>query len=65
MGAGEDVESEVAAALCPFVVLLDQDGPDEADDAGPVGKDPDDVGAASDLAVEALVGVVPSSPGWL
>lgn len=38
--------------------MLGQDGADEADDAGAVGEDPDDVGTATDLAVEALVGVV-------
>jgi hypothetical protein len=35
---GEDVESEVAAAFGPFVVLLGEDGADEADDAGAVGE---------------------------
>jgi hypothetical protein len=30
-GAGEDVEAEVAAAFGPFVVLLGEDGADEAD----------------------------------
>src|SRR4051794_27626913 len=43
LGAGEDVESEVAAAFGPFVVLLGQDGADEPDDAGTVGKDADHV----------------------
>jgi len=37
LGAGEDVESEVAAALGPFVVLLGEDGADEPDDRGAVG----------------------------
>ena len=55
LGTGEDVESEVAAAFGPFVVLLGQDGADEPDDRAAVGEDPDDVGAAADLAVEALV----------
>ena len=58
LGSGEDVESEVAAAFGPFVVLLGQDGADEPDDRGAVGEDADDVGAAADLAVEAFVGVV-------
>jgi hypothetical protein len=31
-GAGEDVQSEVAAAFGPFVVLLGQDRADQADD---------------------------------
>jgi hypothetical protein len=50
LGAGEDVESEVAAAFGPLGVLPGQDGADEADDAGPVGEDADYVGTA-DLAV--------------
>jgi len=53
-GAGEDVEAEVAAAFGPLVVLLGQDGADEADQRVAVGEDPDDVGAAADLAVEAF-----------
>ncbi len=40
----QDVEAEVAAAFNPFVVLLGQDGADEADQRGAVGEDPDDVG---------------------
>ena len=58
LGSGEDVEAEIAAAFGPFVVLLGEDGSDEADDRGPVEEDPDDVGAAPDLAVESPVGVV-------
>jgi hypothetical protein len=38
LSSGEDVESEVAAAFGPFVVLLGEDGSDEADDAGAVGE---------------------------
>ena len=45
LGPGEDVESEVAAAFGPFVVLFGEDGADEPDDAGAVGEDADDVGA--------------------
>ena len=37
LGAGEDVEPEVAAAFGPLVVLLGQHGTDEPDDAGPGG----------------------------
>ena len=55
LGAGENVESEVAAAFGPFVVLLGQDGADEPDDRVAVGEDPDHVGAAADLPVEPLV----------
>jgi hypothetical protein len=54
LGTGQDLEPEVAAALGPFVVLLGQDRADEADDAGPVGEDADDVGASADLPVESL-----------
>jgi len=38
----------------PFVGLLEENGADEADNVGFVGKDADRVGAALDLAVEAL-----------
>lgn len=38
----------------PFVVLFEQDGADEVGDAGFVGKDADDRGAALDLAVKTL-----------
>jgi len=48
----------VAASFDPLVVLLDEDGADEADDAAAVREDPDDVGAPADLAVEAFAGVV-------
>ena len=48
-------QGHVAGALDgPLVVLLEQDGADEADDGGLVGEDADDLGAALDLAVEAL-----------
>jgi hypothetical protein len=57
LGAGQDVEVEVAAALGPFVVLFGQDGADDADQGVAVGEDADDVGAPADLAVEALVGL--------
>ena len=36
----------------PFVVLLEQDRPDEPDESIVVGKDADDPGPALDLAVE-------------
>jgi hypothetical protein len=45
---------EVATADQPLVVLLDAQHPGEADQRGVVGEDPDDVGAPSDLLVEAL-----------
>ena len=50
---------QVAAfAVLPFLVLLEQDGADQAGDGLPVGEDLDNVGAALDLAVETLDGVV-------
>jgi hypothetical protein len=58
LGAGKDVESEVAAAFGPFVVLLGQQGSDEPDDVGSVGEDADHLGTTSDLLVEPLLGVV-------
>lgn len=41
----------------PFVVLLEQDRPDEPDESIAVGKDADDPGAAFDLAVEPFEAV--------
>jgi hypothetical protein len=64
-GFGEDVEAEVAAAFGPFVVLLGQDGADEADQRLAVGEDPDDVGAAADLPVEAFLGYLKPFRGCL
>jgi hypothetical protein len=49
---GEGVE----AGLGHLVVLLGQDGADEADDRPPVGEDPNDVDSTADLAIESLVG---------
>ena len=57
-GFGEDVEAEVAALFGPFVVLLGQDGTDQPDQRGPVGEDPDDIGAAPDLPVQPFLGIV-------
>ena len=59
----EGLQAEVAALLDPFVVLFGQDGSDEADDGVAVGEDPEDVGAAADLAIEAFVGSSPMSVG--
>ena len=39
-GSAQDVEAEVAAPFVPFVVLLGQDGADESEEAGAVGKIP-------------------------
>src|SRR6476659_1859658 len=54
----EQLEAEVAPLLGPLVVLLGQDGADEPDNGLAIGKDADDIGAAADLAVEPLVGIV-------
>ena len=51
---GDRLLGEVAAADEPFVVLFDQQRAGEADQRGVVGEDADDVGAAADLAVDAL-----------
>jgi hypothetical protein len=53
-----DVGEVAAFAVGPFLVLFLEDGADEAGDGVAVGEDLDDVGAAFDLAVEALDGVV-------
>lgn len=58
----QDVEGEVASPFGPFVVLLGEDGPDQARHGVAVGEDPDDVGAPADLLVQPLVGVV--RPAW-
>jgi hypothetical protein len=62
-GAGEDVQAEVAASFGPFVVLLGQHRADEAGHPGPAGEDPDDVGAAADLAVEPPAQGCSTRPG--
>jgi hypothetical protein len=54
-GFAEDLEAHVAAAFGPFV---GEHGADEADDRGPVGEDPDDVGAAADFFVEPFLRVI-------
>jgi len=65
-GSVEDVEAEVAAAFGPFVVLLGQDGADEADQGVAGGEDPDDVGAAADLTVASLAPCLePAGWSWL
>src|SRR3546814_13445541 len=49
-----DWSSDVCSSDLPFIVLLQQQGADQAGDGGLVGKDPDHLAAALDLAVEAL-----------
>lgn len=51
-GAGNDVESEVAAGFDPFVVLFGQDCADEPNEGRAVGgEDPDHIGPPPDLLV--------------
>ncbi len=47
---------KVAAGDGPFVVLVGEDGADEADRDGVVGEDADDVGATFDGASDLMVG---------
>src|SRR5699024_4484169 len=58
LGGSKDFEVHVSAALDPFVVLLGQDRPDQADEGVTVGEDPDHVGTSADLSVQPLGGVV-------
>jgi hypothetical protein len=52
---GDGLKGHGAGALdSPLVVLLEEDGADEAGDGGLVREDADDLGAALDLAVQAL-----------
>jgi hypothetical protein len=52
----QDVEAQVSASFGPFVGLLGQDGAHEADDALPVGEDPDGVGAAGQAEALSILG---------
>src|SRR5262245_1774434 len=47
-------QAHVTAGHGPFIVLLEQDGADEADDGVLVGENTCDIGAALDLAIETL-----------
>ena len=63
---GDRLDAHVAAADGPLVVLLGEQCTDKADDRGPVGEDADDVGAATDLAVQPLERVViPYERRWM
>ena len=50
----ERVVAQVASAYEPLVVLLDDHARSEPDQGAVVGEDADDVGAAADLAIDAL-----------
>ena len=52
---GDGFQGHVAGALDgPFIVLFQQDGPDEAGDGGLVGEYADHIGATLDLAVQSF-----------
>ena len=55
---GEDVETEVASAFGPFVVLFGEDGSHQADDGLAAGEDSHGVGTSAGFSVEALTRVV-------
>jgi hypothetical protein len=56
---GDRFQGHVAGALHrSFVVLLQEDGADQAGDRGLVREDADHLGAPLDLAIEALEGLV-------
>ena len=57
-GAGHDVQAEVGRPSAQTPVLFGQDRADESDQGVAVGEDADDVGAAADLLVQPLLGVV-------
>ena len=57
-GLDDAFRRDVTSTLdSPFVVLLEQDGADEAGDGFLVGEDADDIGAPLDLADQPLDGV--------
>jgi hypothetical protein len=71
-GFAKEVEAHVAAAFGPLVGLFGEHGADQADDRGPVSKDPDDVGAdalsrrickVSSFPFMAGLSVMPESAG--
>jgi len=55
LGFEQGFWGHIASGDGPFVVLFAEDGADEADGGGPVGEDPDDVGAAAELLVESFL----------
>ena len=57
-GACQHVQAEVTPAFDPVVVLLGQDGADQADQGVASGEDTDHVGPPADLSIEALLGIV-------
>ena len=58
LAAADRIDADVAPCDLLFVVLLGQDGADQARDRGPVGEDAYNVGAAAQFAVEPLLWVV-------
>lgn len=55
---GEGFDGHGTPADEPLVVLLSDEGTDQADHRGALGEDADDVGAPADLPVEPLLGIV-------
>lgn len=53
--AGQDLTSEVAANLSPFINLLGHNCADETNNAGPVGEDPGGIDAATDSLLSRSV----------
>ena len=51
---GHRLDRQVAALDQPLVILFGEQRAGEADHGGVVGKDPDDIGAAADLLVDAF-----------
>ena len=54
----EDLQSEIAATFDPLVVLLGEHRADESDQGVAVREDADDVGAPTDLPVQAFLGII-------
>ena len=55
---GQGLAAHVAPGDSPFVVSFHEHGTDEADDGCSAREDPNDVGAAADLLVQAFLGVI-------
>jgi hypothetical protein len=49
---GHSLDLHVTAPEQPFIILLEQDGADQAGDAGLVEEDADDIGAPFDYLIE-------------
>ncbi|QHE73950.1 hypothetical protein GFS60_07623 (plasmid) [Rhodococcus sp. WAY2] len=54
-GAGQHVQTEIAAPFDSLVVLFGENRPDEPDQGGTIREDPDHIGPPPDLIIEALL----------